>query len=320
MVAANLPRDGNRLFLLAKEHGFQIIRDDARGRIVKYGTARFALPLQGDANHVASQAIVEICTTLDQRQRKPARLPLQVNYDGQDWAVYSQNSAQYELQSLEDGHRIWANKWEVKEVVENDTPRYLNGNGATAMPSRRTPQPDPEAEQRMAERLLPPIEPEPEPEPEPEKKPEELVADLGTGLSLRFTAHDQEEISPLAYSRNEMRKQIERTQFRIEQEEAKLKPLYDQLAAFQGAYAALSGQAGVQGPRRSTLKPNGNGRGSQAGIPKHRMSMEQRQQIRDYLQNEGKSPREILALMPEVEMHHIKAQQAAIAAGSKMVN
>lgn len=292
MVSPAQLRDAERLFTLAKEHGFQVVRDDARGRVVKYGTARFLLPLEGEANHVAAQAILDICNTQDYKLRKPPPMPIQVTYQDKDWAVRSQNSAQYELQSLEDGHRIWVGKWETSESMTTYKSNGLDGYTNS----------EPEVAALAAE-----IFPEKQPEPEAPK------------LTVH-EASDWDEVSPLAYSRNEIRKQLERTQVRIASEEAKLKPLYDQLAAFQAAYAALSGGI-VQAtePRRSVLRPTGRGGRIQAGIAKQRLSLETRQQIRDLL-TEGLDAVEICQRLSDdgVQQYHVYSQRKAMAEGGKL--
>jgi len=302
-------KESDRLLQIAKEHGFELIRDDARGRLLKHGTSRFPLPLEGDANQWVSDAIMQICTEMDTKEekRKPRKLPLAVNYKGETWAVYTANAGQYNLQSLEDGHRIWVDKAETEEAVTSESivPSPSNGNHS---PYPNLPIPDPEAVKRMADRDLPPLQHEPEP--------------AAPTLTVH-QAQDFSEMSPLAYSRNEMQKQITRTQLLIEMEEAKIKPLYDQLAAFQAAYSALSGGLAAattpSAPRRTVLPPTGPGRGGgrQAGVPKTRLTYEVRKQIRDYLED-GLDPNAIVARIPGIKPYHVYTQKKAMAEGGEL--
>lgn len=337
VASAATLRDSSRLFGLALSHGFEALRDDARGRILRRGTVRFVLPASGDANGIVAKAILDICNDLDSKNKKPSKTPLEVFYQGATWAVFSSDAARYQLQSTVDGHRVWVDKLEVQEVVTNDSGRmntpqpnghFAHVNGANPP---REPTPDPVALERMAARVLPPVEAftkeeptvaETMPAPEPEAEGPKLAV---------HEASSFEELSPLAYSRNEMKRQIERTQLRIEMEEAKIKPLYDQLAAFQAAYAALSGgiAQAVQPPRRTVLPPSGPGgtrtaRGeavasSQRGVPKKRLSYEDRFRIRELL-SEGKEPKQIIAVMGDhIQYHHISAQRDAMAAGRELL-
>ena len=97
MVIASAPlRDSSRLLEIAKQHQFEVLRDDARGRIVKHGTTRFVLPVDGEeANKVTSEAIINICTDMDIKANKgrPLKAPLDVSWRGETWAVFSANAA-----------------------------------------------------------------------------------------------------------------------------------------------------------------------------------------------------------------------------------
>ena len=198
----------------------------------------------------------------------------------------------------------------------------MTSNGTAPSPVVREPTPDPQALERMAARVLPPVEaftPPAKEEAPVTQEPEPEAPKLQV-----HEASDFSELSPLAYSRNEMRRQIERTQVLIDVEEAKLKPLRDQLAAFQAAYAALAGGIAAastpQQPRRTVLPPttNGGARSAQAGIPKKRLTYEERFRIRELI-HAGKEPKEIIAMMGDhIQYHHISAQRDGIAQGREL--
>lgn len=259
MANAHALRNSDELFDLAKSHGFELIRDDGRGRLVKYGTARFTLPPQGqEANSFIAEAINNICTEIDSRDvkaktKKADKAPLMANWQGTTYAVYAQNAGQYNLQSLVDGKRTWVPKSEVEAVTsDNIAPPTSTPNGASAP---HTPEPvDTEAiareVNRAAEAAFPRLSVITPPPPAP-----------STGSFM----DDMADASPMAYARTMIARQVERARAKLQAEELKLQPLRAEVEALEASLAALTGIAPAA-PRRTVLPPTGPGRRASAGV------------------------------------------------------